>query len=204
MPGALTDVGLTLLGLWLFTQLNAALWLFGNGDAKHLLSIEPAAYSPQVFIALEAGVTGFGLVAVAGLAGCIMRERVSTLLGPVVLAALVLKSVASLALFNPGQPFLWVTPGAGIGLGAGALASFLLLLGGRRTRALGGLVALASGVLLLNIAPDNPYLEETLQVWRHGHYWSFTGTTSIVSMLWPAAAAVFLVFCLNRPEVRRP
>lgn len=205
VPGALTDVGLTLIGLWLFTQLNAALWLFGNGDVKHLLSIDPAAgYSPQVYIALEAGVTGFSLIGVAGLAGCIMRDRVATLLGPMVLAALVLKSIASLTLFNPGQPFLWATPGAGIGLAVGAALSAVLLSGDRRTRATGGLAALLAGVLLLNIAPDNPYLEETLQVWRHGHYWSFTGTTAIVSMLWPAVAAVFLVFCANRPEERHP
>jgi hypothetical protein len=205
VPGALTDVGLTLLGLWLFTQMNAALWLFGNGDVKQMLSIDPAAgYSPHVYIALEAGVTGFGLIGVAGLAGCIVRDRVATLLVPVILAALVLKSIASMMLFNPGEPFLWATPGAGIGLGGGAVLSVVLLSGERRTRATGGLVALLASVLLLNIAPDNPYLEETLQVWRHGHYWSFTGTTAIVSMLWPAAAAAFLLSCTNRPAVRHP
>jgi VanZ family protein len=204
VPGALTDAGLTLLGLWLFTQLNAALWLFGNGDVKHLLAIDPAArYSPQVYIALEAGVTGFGLMAVAGLAGCIARERAATLLAPVILAALVMKSIASLVLFNPGEPFLWATPGAGIGLAAGAVLSAVLLIGNRRTCAVGGVLALAAAVLLLNLAPDNPYLEETLQVWRHGHYWSFTGTTAIVSMLWPLAAAVFLLACAKQPEARR-
>ena len=30
------------------------------------------------------------------------------------------------------------------------------------------------------------------------------GTTAIVSMLWPVAAAIFLLSCMNRPSVRRP
>ncbi|MEO8039855.1 MAG: VanZ family protein [Betaproteobacteria bacterium] len=193
VAGASADVGLTLLALWLFTHLNAALWLFGTGDARQFFPALAATYTPDAYIALEAGVTGFALVAVAGLAGIIARDGVMLLIVPVVLIALVLKSAASLFLFNPGQPFLWITPGAGIGLVGGTLLAGALLRLGIRARAAGGLVGLAVSVALLNIAPANPYLEETLQVWRHGHFWSFTGTTAIVSMLWPLAAATFLL-----------
>ena len=116
VAGASADVGLTLLALWFFTHLNAALWLFGTGDARQFFPTLAATYTPDAYIALEAGVTGFALVAVAGLAGIIARDGVMVLIVPIVLIALVLKSAASLFLFNPGQPFLWVTPGAGIGL----------------------------------------------------------------------------------------
>lgn len=199
VAGGRADVGLTLLGLWLFTQLNASPWLFGTGDVKALLDVTPAAsYSPRVYIALEAAVTGAGLLAVSGLAGSIAYGRALTLLVPVVAVALILKSLACAFLFNPGQPFLWATPGAGIGLLVGTAASLLVLRGRPRQRAFVGLFALAVAVLLLNVAPDNPYLDEALQVWRHGHFWSFTGTTAVVSMLWPAAAAIFLLWSLSR------
>lgn len=199
VPGGRADVGLTLLGLWLFTQLNAAPWLFGNGDVKTLLDVTPVAgYSPQAHIALEAVITGTGLLAVTGLAGSIVRDRAMTLLTLVLAIALVLKSIASAFLFNPGQPFLWATPGAGIGLLAGTVVSLLVLRADARHRTIIGLIALLVGVLLLNVAPNNPYLEETLQVWRHGHFWSFTGTTAVVAMLWPAAAALFLLMSVSR------
>jgi VanZ family protein len=199
VSGGRADVGLTLLGLWLFTQLNASPWLFGTGDVKALLDVAPAAsYSPGVYIALEAAVTGAGLVAVSGLGGSIAYGRALTLLIPVVAIALILKSLACAFLFNPGQPFLWATPGAGIGLLIGTAVSLLVLRCRPRQRASIGLLALAVAVVLLNVAPDNPYLDEALQVWRHGHFWSFTGTTAVVSMLWPAAAAIFLLWSLSR------
>lgn len=204
ISGGRADVGLTLLGLWLFTQLNAAPWLFGTGDLKGLFDIGPAAsYSPKVYIALEAAVTGTGLLAVAGLAGSIARDRATSLLAPVLVAALILKSAASTFLFNPAQPFLWATPGAGIGLLVGTAAAILVLRSRARQRAFVGLFALVVGVLLLNVAPENPYLGETLQVWRHGHFWSFTGTTAVVSMLWPVAAAIFLLWSLPRLSSER-
>ncbi|MGH7290708.1 MAG: VanZ family protein, partial [Myxococcota bacterium] len=37
-PGAVADLGLTLLGLWLFAQLNPATQLFGVGDLRDLIS----------------------------------------------------------------------------------------------------------------------------------------------------------------------
>lgn len=199
VAGGRADIGLTLLGLWLFTQLNAAPWLFGTGDVKALLDVAPAAsYSPKMHIALEAAITGAGLLAVSGLAGSIAHGRALTLLVPVIALALILKSLACAVLFNPGQPLLWVTPGAGIGLLLGTAVSVLVLRSRPRYRAVVGLFALVVAVLLLNVAPDNPYLDETLQVWRHGHFWSFTGTTAVVSMLWPAAAALFLLWSLSR------
>ncbi len=143
------------------------------------------------------------MLAVAGLAGSIVRDRVASLLAPVLVAALILKSAAGTFLFNPAQPFLWATPGAGIGLAVGTAAAILVLRSGARQRAFVGLFALVVGVLLLNAAPENPYLGETLQVWRHGHFWSFTGTTAVVSMLWPVAAVIFLLWSLSRLSQER-
>jgi VanZ family protein len=55
--GAAVDFGFLLLALWLITQLNAEIWLFGNGDMRHLLPIAPAVgYSARTYLLLEAGV----------------------------------------------------------------------------------------------------------------------------------------------------
>ena len=55
--GRHTDLGLTLLGLWLFTQLDPETLLFGVGDLRDLFHASPALlYPADVFIRIEAAV----------------------------------------------------------------------------------------------------------------------------------------------------
>jgi hypothetical protein len=47
-------------------------------------------------------------------------------------------------------------------------------------------------VVLLNIAPENPYLAAALATWRQGHFLSFNGLTEFTAALWPLVACVYL------------
>ena len=69
---------------------------------------------------------------------------------------------------------------------------------GRRL-ALAGLLLMAA-TALVNIAPENPYLANSLQVWRQGHFLNFNGLTRLVSTLWPFVALVYLLLAAGRRE----
>ena len=59
-------------------------------------------------------------------------------------------------------------------------------------RALGA-VALLLATVLVNLAPQNPYLAEAATVWAQGHFLNFNGLTRLLSMLWPFLALVWLL-----------
>src|SRR5258708_9081208 len=57
LPGRRTDLGLVLLGLWLFAQLNPETLLFGTGDLRDLFKAPSGKlYPAEVFLRVEAGV----------------------------------------------------------------------------------------------------------------------------------------------------
>ncbi len=69
LPGGLAELGLALLGLWIFMQLNPAMLLFGGGDLRHLFSGGPGpARAPEFFVAIET------VTAAANLARCSPRR----------------------------------------------------------------------------------------------------------------------------------
>lgn len=196
LPGAFVDAGFVVLVLWLFTQLYPAVWLFGNGDLRFLFQ-DPhnLAYSPGTYRWIEAGVTGLNLAGIATLMLSLSRRghSVAAPLLVLVTAALLLKSVAALTLFKPGDASLWLTPGAMLGIPAG-LALYLGL--ARMPVQLLPIIAVAlllAGAALVNIAPENPYIVASIQMWSRGHFLSFNGTTRLVSSLWPFLAAGYLL-----------
>src|SRR5207344_3024971 len=72
LPGRQTDLGLVLLGLWLFSQLNPETLLFGTGDLRDLFK-EPSGklYPAEVFLRVEAGVACANGLAAGLLALCL-------------------------------------------------------------------------------------------------------------------------------------
>jgi VanZ family protein len=193
--GPLIDWGLLLLLAWLFTQLNPEVWLFGNGDVRSLWRASAnVQFSPSSYRWLETGVTAFNLAAICLLTASLARpgQSVAGPLLALVSAALCLKSAAAMTLFKPGNAALWLTPGSMLGI-PGALLLYLTL--NRAPRPLWPALAallLVAGVVLLNIAPENPYLAAALATWRHGHFLSFNGITELTSALWPLVACAYL------------
>ena len=207
LDGHQYDLGLVLLGLWLFTQLNPGTLLFGNGDLRGLLEPSPAVLHPvAVFIQGEAVVAACNLVAIGLFASCLIRDArpLRNLLLALLATALALKTVAVGELLKAQNVFAWVTPGALLGLIVGAVALMLALALPRAARrALSGLLLMAATVLV-NLAPENPYFANALAQWPQGYFLNFNGVTHLVSLAWPFAALVYLMLLVPRSGGERP
>ncbi len=195
-PGAAADLGLTLLGLWLFAQLNPASLLFGTGDLRDLFSgAVGARHAAELFVSVEAATTAANLAAVALLASAVLREGAAAarLIGALIALALAVKTAAFAILLRAEHVLAWLTPGAQLGLAAGLLLAFAALPLPRTARLALAAALLMAATVLVNLAPPNPYFAATLKVWEQGHFLNFNGLTRLVSAAWPFAALVYLV-----------
>ncbi|MEW6165732.1 MAG: VanZ family protein [Pseudomonadota bacterium] len=191
-PGG--DVGLLLLGCWFLTQLNPETFLFGNGNLRDLLGLDtPLPFEAGRFFEWEMATVAAQTLAIA-LVGTRLAANHPVLL-PLALigAALAVKSAALMLLVESLHGFAWATPGTlgGLALGLVLWSGALSLTAGPR-QALAAL-ALMLAVVLANLMPDNPYLEDTLRVWRQGHFLNFNGLTRLASSLWPFLALPWLM-----------
>jgi VanZ family protein len=199
--GASTDLGFMLLAMWLFTQLNAEIWLFGNGDLRDLLpDFVGVRFSAEGYRLLESGVTALNFCGVGFLLAAIARSYFASALALAVftMIALALKTVASSALFVPGNPSLWLTPGSLTGLAIGVAVWLPLAAAPRHWLVRLAAVCLAVGLILVNLVPENPYFAAALKVWTHGHYVSFNHMTGTLSLVWPFLAIAYLYHLMRR------
>jgi VanZ family protein len=205
-PGTAADLGLTLLGLWLFAQLNPATLLFGTGDLRDLVA-GPAGerHGAELFVSVEAVIAAANLAAVALLASAGVRPGapVLRLLLALLAVALVVKTLAFIILMHAEHVLVWLTPGAQVGLAAGIAMTLAALRLPRAVRLALAAVLLMTATVLVNLAPPNPYLAETLKVWEQGHFLNFNGLTRLVSAAWPFAALGYLVY-LASTRLREP
>lgn len=200
--GPMAHSGLVLLALWLLTQLNPEILLFGNGDLRGVLSVlgapEPLPYSAEQFPWVEAGVTASNTLALGLLCSCLLREHRRQLAAALLVTALLVKSF-SLMVLTSTPSLAWATHGSLIGLAAGSLLwLFASLLPRMLHQALAAL-ALMLATTLVNLAPENPYHAATMQVWQLGHFLNFNGLTRLTSSLWPFFALPWLM--LFRQEI---
>ena len=205
-PGAAADLGLGLLGLWLFAQLNPATLLFGTGDLRDLLaSAAGERHKAELFVSVEAAITAMNFAAVAVLASAGVRPEapLRRLVGLLVIVALVVKTLAFAILMRAENVLAWLTPGAQLGLVAGLALALAALWLPRPARLASAAVLLMAATVLVNLAPPNPYFAATLKVWEQGHFLNFNGLTRLVSAAWPFAALAYLVY-LASSRLRDP
>lgn len=204
--GSRIDLGLVLLGLWLFSLLNPETLLFGNGDLRALFQTPNGRlYPAEVFIRVEAAVAGANVLAVCLFAGTLMRsgQPVRQLMLAVLAIGLLVRTTAYGMLFGAQEILLWVTPGALFGTAVGAVLAILAAGLPRGARlALAGL-ALMLAAAIVNFAPENPYFAAFLAEWRQGHFLNFNGLTRLVSAAWPFAALAYLMSLANDRSQRR-
>ena len=191
VPGSMADKGLLLILFWLLTQVNPETLLFGNGDLRELLELDALAYEVDDFARIEAMIVGANTLAVALLISLLARTRLPVLV--VLGAGLVAKSFAFVLIMNGHDGLAWATGGSLAGLVAG-LGLWLpaSLLPSRWRQAL-ATVALLFAAIVVNLAPENPYLENTFQVWNPGQFLNFHGLTRLTSNLWPFLALPWLI-----------
>ena len=201
LPGLDIDIGLVLVGLWLFTQLNPAALLFAAGDLREFLAGGPArARKPEFFVAIEACTAAANLVGVGLLLSALTRpgRPVRALICALVAVALAVKIAAFAVLLRAENVLAWLTPGAQYGLLLGLAVVLLAVQMPRTARLAVAAVLLMAATVLVNLAPPNPYLVATLKLWQQGHFLNFNGLTRLVSALWAFAALAYLIYLAGR------
>ncbi len=194
-----TEFGLLLLAAWLMTQLSPETLLFGSGNLRQMLDLPPVQpFEAGRFAAVEAAIAGAGLLAAALIATLLLRRQARLLAAGLVALALLVKTLAHALLFGPAAATAWLTPGNGLGVSIGIglwwLATFLPAVLQRALAAL----ALLFATVMVNMAPDNPYLHNALQIWNPGQFLNFNGLTRLICSLWPFLALPWLM--TYRPE----
>ncbi|HXZ54847.1 MAG TPA: VanZ family protein [Burkholderiales bacterium] len=202
LPGRRVDLGLVLLGLWLFSQLNPETLLFGTGDLRDLFKVPSGKlYPAEVFLRVEAGVACANGLAAGLLAACLVARGQPTR-GVVLLLLAVALAAHSLAfglLVNPQDALAWVTPGALYGVAA-AIALLMIVISLPRTAQLPLIgIALLAATAIVNLAPPNPYNTATFSLWQQGQSLNFNGLTRLVAIVWPFAAMLYLVLLAAEP-----
>ena len=183
-----SEPGLVLIALWLLTQLSPETILFGAGDLRHLLEITPALpYAAPSFFAIETGIIICNTVAIGLITRTLLADHNSSYLALAAffLLALSIRTLSAAILVDPSHAFVWLTPGAGLGMMIGSAMLLLMLLLPVAWRiSLAGL-ALMAGTVLVNLTPPNPYSAVALATWRQGHFLNFNGLTRLTASFWP-------------------
>ncbi|MDP2793112.1 MAG: VanZ family protein [Sulfurisoma sp.] len=201
MHGRAGDWGLLLIALWLLAQLNPLTLLFGNGDLRGLLGLPtPLPYTASRFAEIEAATVCAHTVAIGLLAGRIARgARHAVALG-LIAAGLIVKTLALTLLLQGAQGLAWATPGSLSGLAVGVLILLAVSPAPTFPRQALAALALLFATVLVNLAPDNPYLINTQQVWVAGQFLNFNGATRLASSLWPFLVLPWLFLLRLRHE----
>ena len=200
LPGPVVDLGLVLLALWLFIQLNTTTLLFGAGDLRELVAL-PAGRprGPEFFVSIEAVTAAANLVVVALLLSALAGPRrvVRPAFLGLVAAALLLKT-AAFALITRIDSFAWLTPGAQEGLLGGLVLALAAVALPRTVGLVLAAVLLMAATVLVNLAPPNPYFTATVRLWHQGHFLNFNGLTRVVSAAWPFIVLGYLMYLASR------
>jgi VanZ family protein len=191
VAGTMADKGLLLILLWLLTQFNPETLLFGNGDLRELLELDALPYDADDFARIEAMIVGANTLAMALLVSLLALRRTPVLV--VMAAALIAKSFAFLLIMNGHDGLAWATEGSLAGFGVGMAIWLLASLLPARWRQALATMALLFAAIVVNLAPENPYLENTYQIWNPGQFLNFHGLTRLTSNLWPFLALPWLI-----------
>jgi VanZ family protein len=205
LPGTIGDVGLALVAMWLFAQVNPAIPPFAlTFDPDPVAALREVPLAGDVAATMiDAAQSAFQLLGIGLFAALLVRER-SYAGGAVLLvvgAALLVKGVSAALLLKPAAIQTWLSPGILLGVAAGALLLLPAVMLPRPMQVALCAVALLSSLLTPLLTPDLLFAAPPLTIfnWRFGHLLSFNGLTRIILVGWPLAAAAWLFALAGRP-----
>jgi VanZ family protein len=208
LPGAVGDLGLALLAIWLVVQVNPGIPLFATMYDPSPRSGAAAAPPDVAATLVESAHSAFQLLGVGLFLALLLRERryvggaALLLIG----AAALVKGVAAAVLLNPAAWENWLNPGVSLGVAAGSLLLFMAIWLPRPAQVTLAAVALLSSLLATLFAPDLLFAHAPLTLfnWTYGPLLNFNGLTHTVLLLWPAVASAFLFLLAGRPGWGEP
>jgi len=203
LPGAVVDLGLALLAIWLVTQVNPGIPLFAT---MYDQGSQPGTGSggPDLAATLvEAAHSAFQLLGVGLFLALLLRERryVGGAALLLVGAAAVVKGVAAVVLLRPAAWEHWLAPAVSLGVAAGSLLLSMAIWLPRPAQVTLAATALLSSLLATLFAPDLLFAQAPLTLfnWSYGQLLNFNGLTHAVLLLWPAVASAYLFALAGRP-----
>jgi VanZ family protein len=209
--------GLIVIGLWPLAQIYPQGYLFGHGQIMPLLSDWASRWldtpidlemlfrhdmllSVQEYWLAETIITACGLTGALLTLSCMLRRPAPrvTLMLSLVLAAFVVKALASALVFDPENALAWLTPGAegGVLIAAMMMAGLAYAPPGAQRRL--AAISLLVSFVAVNLVPANPYFVATLQAWIQGKFLNFNGAARFLSLCWPFFALWFLLHPMHR------
>lgn len=191
--GHIGEFGILLIALWWLAQLEPTTTLFGNGDLRMLFDLPaPMAFSARRYMLLETAIAASSTLALGLLLLRCVRESSLGIFVGVLALGLVLRSLADYVFLVPADPLHWASAGGLRGL---ALGLVLLAVVRRLPRwsqhSLASLTLLVT-TALVNLAPDNPYVDASVRTVQEGHFLNFYGLTQLSAALWPFFALAWL------------
>lgn len=193
LPGHVGEMGLILVGLWWLSQLEPTTTLFGDGDLRVIFDLPaPMEFSAQRYMTLESAIVAFNILGLGLLLRRILKHLRIWVVVVVLLVGLGLRSLADYVFIFPADPWHWATSSGLRGL----LIGLVLLAAASRMPRWGqhslACLALLCQTALVNVAPDNPFIDASVRTVQEGHFLNFYGLTQFSAAMWPFLALAYL------------
>ena len=198
LPGGRTDLGIALVSLWFFSQLDPSLPLLGivffsNGIQAQLAGLgADSTYRMLGPASVCLTLTSLGLLLLL-----LMRSNRSALAGLAVLVwiAALMKLGAASMLLRSEAAFLWVSNEIVWAIVLGAVLVALAAMLPRRALMLSGALSLTGTILLTFVRPDEVQSFLSLRFFRFADLQliRYTSVSATVAAVWPYVALAYLI-----------
>lgn len=193
--------GLTLLWLWLGTQINPSLPLL-------TMVAVPALFWNQVvsdFSWLNFSMVVLNLLGLSALTRVILQPKrpVNTVVCFLLLMAIIMKWCLARFLLKPAEIFHWFSLATVLAMSVGLYLSWMLRRVTVPVIAILGALALSAVVALGELWTQPLVQKSLLQLfsWKYGQLLNYNRLSAIIARLWPALVAVYLLWIAWRDAV---